>query len=130
MSIYSNHISHLLQLVKTDVNYIWLPTKTITERYATYLENPKVRREFLLALNKDRQHVKLLNELFYDKFVDVKYPNWNSAVEMVAYTEDVVTYKCLLTKKGCSARQFIITVQPKIKTVQIALLQGTIIKSK
>ena len=124
------HIQNLLTLVKREENYIWLPTKTITKKYAAYLDNPKVKRAFLLALNKDRRHVMLLNELVYDKFIDNNYPEWDSEVDMVSQTEDFVIYNCKLTKKNCSPRVFIIVVQPKKNTVEIASLQSTIMMCK
>jgi hypothetical protein len=126
MSKYNNFIGDLLKLVKSDVNYIWLPTKTITKRYASYLHNTQVKRAFLLALNKDRLHVKLFKELVYDTFLERKYPEWDSEVEMLSQTDDFVTYKCKLTKVRCSPRQFIVVVHPKENSVQIAKLQSTI----
>jgi hypothetical protein len=126
----STYIENLLRIVKGDINYIWLPTKTITTQYANYLYNPKVKRAFLLALNKDRKHVQLLNKLLYGKFIDTKYPEWDSEVYMLSQTEEFVIYKCKLTKKNCNPKQFIVLVQPKTNTVEIASAHYTIKSSK
>lgn len=124
------HIQNLLTLVKREENYIWLPTKTITKKYAAYLDNPKVKRAFLLALNKDRKHVQLINKLLYGKFIDTKYPEWDSEVYMLSQTEECVIYKCKLTKKNCNPKQFIVLVQPKTNTVEIASAHSTIKSSR